>query len=200
MRAAGLALLGCLASQPSRGEVYDFQIRCNGDPVGQHIVQVRERDGQTEVSVSIDLSVHIAGLEVYTYHHRSHERWRQGRLMAMESKTNDNGEDLSVDVRRDDLGRLIAATADGTRLLPDDVVPTSYWNPALLERRVLLDSQSGRLLQVSVTPISDGRYLMSGDLQLELDYRHGSWSGLHFTYIGAEVDYQKRQILSDSAP
>lgn len=196
------ALLLSLLALPALAEqqVYDFQIICNGNPVGYHKVVVDEREGETEVSVDIALTVTLAGLTLYRYSHVSHEKWDHGRLAALESTTDDDGEPLHLVVTRQEDGQLLVDGKEGKKLVPADIIPTSYWNPELLSRHEILDSQSGRLLKVAITPLFEGRYKMAGDLQLQLDYHHGRWAGVHFSYIGADVDYQPRAPLSVAAP
>jgi hypothetical protein len=193
-------LLCCGAAMPAHAELYDFQVRCNGNPVGHHTVVVTRHDDQTDVHVDIALAVHVAGLELYRYRHVSQELWRDGKLVSLESSTDDDGEPLTLSVHRDGDGHLVAQNAEGKHVLPDDVVPTSYWNPALLTRSEVLDSQSGKLMKVAITQQPDGSYKMSGDLRIQLNYQQGRWSGLHFSYIGADVDYEKREQLSETKP
>jgi hypothetical protein len=189
-----LGLLGLIALPAAAAtDSYDFTIVCNGMPVGRHSVQiVSDEDGGAEVTVDIALDVTLAGLTLYRYRHSSHETWQHGRLVALRSDTDDDGEALHVTVRSAADGQLLIEGQKGDRPLPPDVIPTSYWNPELVNRHTLLDSQSGRLLNVAVTPLLDGRYQVSGDLRLQIDYRQGRWSGLHFSYFGADIDYQPR--------
>ena len=199
-RAAGLALLGTLAALPAGADTYDFVVLCNGNPVGHHTVHVREHDGQTDVDTNIAVSVSLAGLQLYRYRHVGSEHWENGRLISLESITDDDGERMHLVVRRADDDRLVIEGSDGVKTVSGDFLPASYWNPAILTRREVIDNQSGKLLQVSVKPLGEGRFGVSGDVNFEVDYREGRWSGLRFSYDGAEVAYQKQQQVSVSAP
>jgi hypothetical protein len=183
-----------------QAETYDFQIICNGNPVGTHKVVVEEHDGFTDVSIAIDLSVSLAGLELYRYHHVSHEEWDHGRLFSLESKTNDDGTELHLSVRRREDGQLDVDGSDGVKIVSSDIIPTSYWNPEMIRRHEVLDSQSGKILKVTVTPLFEGRYKMTGDLRLQLDYPQGRWNGVHFSYIGADIDYVPRTPTKIASP
>jgi len=194
--ATGLAILGCLAARPARAEIYDFQIRCNGDPVGHHTVQIREHDGQMDVNEDVSLDVTLAGMDLYHYRHHGQQHWVDGRLVSLESTTNDDGDKMHVRVHRDDDGELVIENGDGVQKVPGDTLPASYWNPAVLAKREVIDSQSGKLVKVSIKPLSEGRYNVSGDLNFEVDYRQGRWAGLRFKYVGADVDYQRRTQLT----
>jgi len=203
MRIFPTFMLACLSLAPAlaaHAETYDFQIICNGNPVGTHKVVVEEHDGLTDVAINIDLTVSLAGLELYRYHQLSHEKWDHGRLYSLESKTDDDGTDLHLSVHRREDGQLDVDGSDGVKIVPADIIPTSYWNPELITRHELLDSQSGKILKVTITPLFDGRYKMTGDLRLELDYPQGRWNGVHFSYIGADVDYVPRPPTKMAAP
>jgi hypothetical protein len=195
--ATGLAILGCLAARPSRAEIFDFQIRCNGNPVGHHTVQVREHDGQMDVNTDVSLDVSLAGIDLYHYRYSDHEHWEDGKLVSLESTTNDDGDKMHVSVHRDIDGDLLIESGEGVKKVPGDTLPASYWNPAVLAKREVIDNQSGKLLKVSIKPLSEGRYDVTGDVNFEVDYRQGRWAGLRFKYIGADVDYQRRTQLTN---
>ncbi len=84
--------------------------------------------------------------------------------------------------------------------MPADTLPTSLWNPDVLVRRELLDTETGRTLKVQVAQLSDGRYQMSGDLQMLVDYRSGHWDGLHFRYFGSNVDFRPERQTAMGSP
>jgi hypothetical protein len=187
--ACPLALAG-LAALPACAEDYAFKVFCNGSQVGYHEVHVRHEDDETDVDIDAHIDVTMAGIEVYRYRHRSHEVWRDGKLEALNSETDDDGEAKSVSVHPGDDGMLVVENKDGRREVPSDLLPTDLWNPEVLGKRELLDTESGRILKVQVAQLADGRYKMSGDLSLMVDYRSGHWDGLHFRYFGSNVDFR----------
>lgn len=180
--------LACLAAAPIRAEDYAFKVFCNGNPVGYQHVQVREEEGRTLVDTDVAVDVHMAGFEIYRYRYRASETWRDGKLSALTSETDDDGEALSLSVHPADDGMLLVENKEGSREIPADILPTSYWNPAVLDRGELLDSETGKLLKVAAASSGDGHYAVSGDLTVEVDYRFGHWSGAHFHYFGADID------------
>ena len=171
------------------------------DSIGRHNVSFW-RDGEDlHVDIDIDVEVRFAFLTLYHYRHQNREVWRRGRLVAMDSATDDNGEHFEVTARATDDG-LRVDSSDGTIVVPPDTLPTSYWNPATVRRDRLLDSQSGQLLDVRITPVGaesvaiDGvavparKYVMSGDLDLELWYTaQGRWAKIAFEAHGANIQY-----------
>ena len=188
-----LGVLACLATAPVRAEDYAFKVFCNGNPVGYQHVQVQHSDEETTVDTDVAVDVHMAGFEVYRYRYRARETWRDGKLAELTSETDDDGEAMSLSVHPAEDGMLLVEGKDGRREIPSDTMPTSYWNPAVLERGELLDTESGKILKVAVAPAGDGRYTVSGDLNIEVDYRYGRWNGAHFHYFGSDVDFRPEQ-------
>ena len=191
--------LSCLPGA-ARAEDYAFKVFCNGSPVGYHRVHVQHDGQETDVDIDADIDVTLAGLEVYRYRHRSHEVWRDGKLEALNSETDDDGDAKSVSVHPAGDGMLLVESKLGTREVPADTLPTSLWNRDVLGKRELLDTESGKTVRVEVAQLADGRYKMSGDLSLLVDYRSGHWDGLHFRYFGSTVDFKPDQQMVLGSP
>lgn len=141
-------------------------------------------------------------ITLFRYEHRNREVWRDGRLVALDTETNDDGRIYSVSARESDAGLEVTSSANGTFTAPADIIPTSYWNPATVSQTQLLDTQRGRIIDVAVAPIAtreipvDGaavaaqEYEMTGDLTLRLLYsQKNEWLNVTFMARGSEVDY-----------
>ncbi len=190
----------CLAAASARAEDYNFKVFCNGDPVGYHHVHIARSEDETDVDIVADIDVTVAGIDVYRYRHHSHEVWRDGKLTGLVSETDDDGKAKKVSVRPADDGMLVVESSKGSREIPADTLPTSLWNPDILGQRELLDTESGKTIKIEVAQLSDGRYKMSGDLHLLVDYRSGHWDGLQFHYFGADVEFRPDQPVAMGTP
>lgn len=199
--AAVCAALPLAAAIPASQQLA-FEVVRGESSIGRHEVSFRREGEELHVEVAIDLEVKLAFVTVFTYQHRNHEVWRDGRLISIETTTNDDGKQYQLTGRATDQGFQVEGSA-GSYLAPADIIPTSYWNPATLEQSQLLDTQRGRLLEVMIVPqgeeqiLADGerfsatRYRMSGDLRLDLWYGpDGQWSRIAFDAKGAEVVYR----------
>lgn len=203
-------------SIPEKGNLY-FDVWRNGSLIGSHRIDFRQDGADLVVDISIRLAVDFAYVTVFRYEHRNEERWRDGRLIAMTSSTNDDGKAEHV---------RLAATPDGlavdgsvfTGTLPADLLPTTYWRVESIRQRRLVSSQDGRPMDVTVTDagldtvLSEGRvvpasrYLMRGDLDLDLWYdANGEWVKLTFVASdGSTIDYRRvpapRVIEAEARP
>lgn len=176
-----------------------FDIIRKGDRIGFHAVDVETApDGSVRVETRIEMKVKFGPIPVFTYDHISTEVWRDGKLQIVESKTDNNGKGESLRVTRE--GDALAV--EGTRYTgpaPGDVVPSSYWNKAIVSTRTLLDTQNGRLVDVTIahlgeTPTPAGakaeQHRLTGSVDLNLWYDGPRWVGADFVVRGQALTYR----------
>ncbi len=202
--AGGLALAGPARamSLPNPGtRQIAFDIRREGASIGRHEVRFNRKGERLEVDVDIDIAVSLAFIPIFSYRHRTHEVWQDGRLVALDSETDDDGTALAVSARQRADGLWVSG-AEGDFLAPAAVLPTSYWNPLTVRQTSLLDSQHGRLLEVrpafvGMERLAEGparRYRLSGDLEADLWYTGDEWVKIAFEARGADVSYARRDL------
>ncbi|MDH3966220.1 MAG: DUF6134 family protein [Rhodospirillales bacterium] len=201
---AGVVLAGPLRAALPGAEQIVFEVFRNGAPLGHHKVVFRREAGDLHVEIDIRLEVKLFFIAVFQYRHRNHEVWRDGRLVAIDTETDDDGEAFWLSGRATEDGLAIEGSS-GSFLAPADVMPTSYWNPQTVERARLLDTQRGRLIEVAIAqadieeievagrPVDARRYKVTGDLTLDLWYTaSGEWAKTSFQARGAEVVYARQ--------
>ncbi len=181
-----------------------FKVYRDGAPLGHHKIAFRRDAEDLHVEIDIQLEVKLLFVTVFSYRHRNHEVWRDGRLVAIDTETDDDGEGYWMRGRATTAGLAVEGSS-GRFLAPADVMPTSYWNPQTVEKSRLLDTQHGRLIQIEIAPaglesvglagqpIEARRYSMTGDLTLDLWYTaEGEWAKTSFEARGAEVVYARQ--------
>jgi hypothetical protein len=200
----GLALAGPLRAALPDARQIAFEVLRNGTPLGHHTVVFRREADDLHVEIDIRLEVKLLFLTVFKYRHRNHEVWRDGRLVAIDTETDDDGEAFRLRGQATEAGFAVEGS-DGRFLAPADVMPTSYWNRETVDRTLLLDTQRGRLIQVDITAsgletiamqgrtVEARRYKVTGDLTLDLWYTGaGEWAKIAFVARGAQVGYVRR--------
>lgn len=206
LAASGLSLLPRSAlARPA--ERFAFDVSRNGSPLGRHVVKMRQRGAETVVEVAIDLAVTLAFVTVFRYRHRAEEVWQDGRLVSLSSTTYDDGKDLFVEARAVQ-GGLEVTGSSGRYEAPADTLPTSYWNPAMVERDVLLNTQDGAMMPVTTSPVgiedvetAEGRlrarrYRLVGEIPLDLWYTEADrrWCALAFSMRGSDIGYRAVEV------
>lgn len=178
-----------------------FRALRDGTPLGTHRVDFRHTGDRLLVEITIQFEVKLLLFPVYRYHHTNHETWQDGRLVAIETRTDDNGEPFQVSGRAGRDAFEVEGTS-GRLSLPPDVVPSSYWSEAIGTRGEWLDTQAGRLARSAVKQqpaetvevggrmVQATRYALIGDITCDLWYHDGGWVKLLFTgQDGSTIDY-----------
>jgi|TARA_R100000322_G_scaffold137945_5_gene93765 hypothetical protein len=189
------------------GPALSFRVERGSTPIGTHTVSFMRKGEELHVAVDIELAVSFGPITVFRYEHRNRETWRGGKLVALETVTNDNGTRYKVSAKAMETGLKVISSANGTFIAPDDIIPTSYWNPATISQSELLDTQKGRILKVEIKPgtefeagvngkpIPVREYEMTGDLKLKLWYSpEMEWLNVIFRARGEDVDYRVVRI------
>ena len=201
---AAIAMLAVptMAAVPGNGSIV-FDVLRGESSMGEHSIRFERHGEELHVFVDIDLEVKIAFFTAFRYTHSNHEVWRDGKLISIDTETDDDGTKHFVKGEATADGFRVESQS-GTEVLPADVLPTSYWHPETVERTRLLDTQKGRLvdvesrevaqevLNIDGTRVAATHYRMSGDLKLDLWYAsNGEWVKIAFEARGEEIEYAR---------
>ena len=158
---AGLLLSCALAgAQPSAGaqppaaaqpatETLQYAIMRNGEQIGTHKVELRRTGKETAVNVATNVEVKVLFITAYRFQYTGTERWVNGRLVALNSETDDNGTQHKLTAALKGPG--LEVEADGKAAQVDkNIIPGSLWNPELVRQSVMLDTQTGQVMPISV--------------------------------------------------
>lgn len=178
-----------------------FTVQRDGTPIGTHRLSFRRESEDLIVDIDIRLEVKLAFVTLFRYTHMARETWRGGRLVAFASRTDDDGTAFEVHAHATTEGLRVEGSG-GTYLAPADTMPSSYWNSEMVTRPRVLDSQSGRMIDLVATPVGlrnevvAGReiplrvYRLSGEIAGELAYGpEDEWRALRFTARGSDIAY-----------
>lgn len=201
--AAGLAPPMAFASLTEGVPDLDFAVFRNGSEIGHHRLDIRHDGDRTIVDVDILLEVGIGPLVLYRYRHHNTETWANGVFQSFESETDDDGTPYRVRARRDGAVTTVQRDHDEDYTFDDPtILPTTYWNKALVSSTQVLDTQKGRLMDVTVetgawqrvetetSAVEARRFDISGDLNVSVWYdRDGRWTKMFFPFDGDDFDY-----------
>lgn len=210
LAAAAMIPLRSPASAPPAPLAFDI-IR-DGDVIGQHALNFRQENDALHVDIAIDIEIKFTFITLFRYWHRNHEVWRDGRLVSLETQTDDDGDAYEVRARANG-DELWVNGSDGEYIAPGTTLPTSYWDSRTPLQNRLLDTQRGGLLEVQVedagtdvlalraTEIAARKYIVSGDLTLDLWYTAGGeWVKIAFEARGETVEYAPVMSIDGDKP
>ncbi|MGG7565804.1 DUF6134 family protein [Rhodovulum sp. DZ06] len=210
-RRAFLAGTCCVALTPPAALAASdrrFAILRGSDEVGAQRLSVRRTPEGIEARTEIDIAVRFLGIAAYRYTLSSTELWQGGRLVALDASSDDDGE-----------AGFVRARAEGERLRVDGsgfegtldrfCVPTSYWSKDFTRRRTWISTQTGVPLKVACAttgavqvdgprgPIAAERWLVTGELELELYYAGDEWVGSAFEAGGEQAAIAPRVLAGE---
>lgn len=187
-----------LSSPASAGELdAAFTIVRKGSQIGYHAVRVDVDGDAMRIETRIRMRVKFGPLVLYHYDLSSSEIWRDGALYSLDSRTDRNGKDMTLAVRRDG-DELVVDGSSYAGPAPLHVMPGAYWNKAIVDASMLLNTQNGALIPVVVenvgrSPTPAGavgeHYRVRGSVTLDLWYDGAQWTGAEFVIDGEELSY-----------
>ena len=131
---------------------------------------------QRTVEINADFDVKILFINAYSYDHDNREIWKDGCLRQIESQTDDNGDLLKVVGEHVTGGFTVVTNASEPRTIGSSCVRSfAYWNPVFLESSQLLNSQTGEIVDVTITGrgeetlMVDGQPVLSKRYEIEME-------------------------------
>ncbi len=125
------------------GLVLDYDVMRNGGSIGSHVVRFREADGRLVVETSVRIEVTFVFITLYRYALDATETWLDGRLVALSSATDDDGERLSVRAAADGDALRVETGAGAGWTAPGTIAPSSLWRRDMLGHRPRISSCRG---------------------------------------------------------
>lgn len=205
--ALGLTVLlsNPLAAAPKPGDslVYGIHHEKYGD-VGEHKVAFVQAGEDLVVTVDNWITVKVLFITGYRFTAQREERWRDGRLVAYRSDTDDDGEAVAISALAKD-GKLAIQGKKGQIEAPAGTFPTHPWNRAIVAQSQLMHTKSGKLLNVSITEagretiqvagrdLAATKYLITGDQERELWFDDAdNWVQMRFIKDGSAITFTVR--------
>lgn len=197
------------AFTPPQGDALSFSVfRKQDSPMGSHRMRFTRDGDRLIMEKAIDLEVTLAFVTAYRYRHRNREVWQDGRLVEIETKTNDDGDDYWLRGSAGPDGFQVDGSG-GRYMAPADIIPTSYWNHATTGASQLLDTQRGLIMEVRMEDRgAETLETQAGPIQarhhtiniltnppgktdrIDLWYDdNGQWVGLAFQAKGQKISY-----------
>jgi hypothetical protein len=196
------------AGAPPAG-TYTYSIRHETlGTIGKHVARFRQDGADTIVDVTIDLDVRLAFVRLYRFESRGREVWRDGRLVSLETLTNDDGREIRVSARAEG-DRLVIDGPAGRTETDAGLNTTHLWNAGRLMVSQLVEPTSGNLYRVAIADrgadrivaldrqVATRRYAITGEIEGELWYAaDGTWLRFDFRKHGSTL----RLALASIAP
>lgn len=206
--AAGAVRDGVPAAwKPEDGDTISFKVLRKGKDFGTHTVtfDVTSDDEFTATS-SVELRAGLGPITMFRYELDATETWKDGKLVGLSGKTNDDGDDEYVEASLKDGALQVDGSAySGT--VPSGIIPSSHWNIGEAFSTKILSTESGEILDVNVEKIGRDTVSVGGeeveathfrlvsDLTVDLWYDdEARWVKLGFKARGQQIDYVLNEL------
>jgi hypothetical protein len=139
----------------------NFAVTRNGAQIGTNTIRLDHDSQGTTVQMQTHVQVGFAFLILYKFDQTETERWADGRLVAMNATTDDNGTVHRASATAQN--GVIVSQCDGkTSQLAPTTIPLSLWNPAIVGQNSALDTQNGQLEPIKVTDRGEDKLMIHG--------------------------------------
>lgn len=149
-RAVCRGLLAGSMLAPSRLRAQDntalrFEVMRHGSSIGTHAIRFVQAGAELQAHISATFHIDFGPITLFRYTHEAVEIWRNDQFQSLQTKTCNNGTNLSVSATRVINGVRIVAADGSVNVAPADVLPLTHWNQACMQSR-LFNPQDGKLL------------------------------------------------------
>lgn len=137
---------------PAAKQTLNFTVFRDDSPIGYHNFEFHPKGEQLEVEIDVELEVKLMFVTAFKFRHVASEVWENGRLLRMESETNDDGDPYKVKVKR--LGEGLLVEVNGQqKLAPGNLLPSNLWNRDLLKFDKFLHPILGKIMPLKVSEL-----------------------------------------------
>jgi hypothetical protein len=152
--------LSAAETEPAAATI-NFTVMRNGDQIGTTTMRISRDGAGTLAEIVTHIAVKIAHITVYHYDQSETESWVDGKLVKMNSQTDDNGRRHKVSVTRS--GDILSVDADGKVVEVDPaIIPVSLWNASLMRQTTAISPLDGALTPVSVVDHGEEPLVLQG--------------------------------------
>lgn len=188
---------------------WKFDVYLDDEHIGFHNFSLKSIDGQQRITSNAKFNVQVLFINVYSYSHENSEIWHNQCLTYLNAHTDDNGKSQYVKLSYDDQQSIIE-TSQGKHTVNQCLTSFAYWAPELLTKGQALNSQTGELIDITLSYIGpeqitinntviDSEYyrLQGKDLNIGLWYsKSRQWLALKSTLKnGRVIHYQLQEHL-----
>lgn len=193
---AGATLAAPSILHASTSGARTFRVLRDGDDIGVHTISVNRSGADVQVAIDIELKVKILGITAYRYEMANREVWRDGMLISMDSKSNDDGAPAYSRCKAAG-GEIEVDGSVWSGVVAGNSASTTYWTKAFMDRPLWISTADGDPLKVSaahagageIGGIATDKFKISGDMDIDLHYEGDEWVSVRFDAGGEDAFY-----------
>ncbi|HEY2444599.1 MAG TPA: DUF6134 family protein [Rhizomicrobium sp.] len=159
--AVSIGIFGGVARAGDDMTTLNFAVMRNGAKIGTNSISFGKRGPDETVQTETHVAIGFGFLTIYKFDQSETELWTDGRLVKMNSTTDDNGTvHRSNAVARDD--KLVVKGEGAAKELAPTLIPLSLWNSAVTEQSTVIDPRDGTIVSLKVADRGDDELVIHG--------------------------------------
>jgi hypothetical protein len=159
-----------IEAQANTEKQWQFRVFLDDKEIGYHKVRLTPEEDGRRVSVEAKFDVKFFFITAYRYDHQTEEFWEGACLRDIQSRTDNNGEQLFIR-KQPEGNNFTLETHDGQQELQGCVRSFAYWDPELLKTSRLLNTQTGEYQDVEIIELGNNPIEIDGRLVEAVQYR-----------------------------
>jgi hypothetical protein len=161
---ASTVSLAATAHASPHDAAMNFAVMRNGAQIGTNSVRFEHNGTDTTVKTVTHVEIGFGFLTLYKFDQTETERWADGRFVAMNSTTDDNGS-LHRTSAAAGAGKIIVNGDGKVKELAPTTIPLSLWNQALVTQNTAIDPKDGSVQQVKTVDRGEDDLVVRGHAQ-----------------------------------
>jgi len=127
-----------------------FEIIRKNKNIGYHNILFQKDNDILNVNIDVNIAVKISFLTIYKYSHKNQEQWKNNQLykISTNSITNSKKKYLVKGKQKKEFFEFYGV--NNKRTTNKNVIPISYWNKELINKKEFLDTQKGILRKFKI--------------------------------------------------
>ena len=127
-----------------------FDIIRKNKNIGHHIISFDIKDDILYVNIEVIINVKISFFTIYKYRHQNNEQWKENKLFKISTNSLTNSRKKYFVEGEAKKGSFEFYGIDNKKSTSLDIIPISYWNKEIINRKMFLDSQKGILRKFNI--------------------------------------------------
>ena len=169
--ALGVAMLGTPVHADPNSVSANFAVMRNGSQIGTNRIKVGREGSETTIQTVTHVAVGFGTLTLYRYDQTETEQWADGRFVAMNATTDDNGSEHRASANARDGKIIIHGDNDKVSEAPPTAVPFNLWNADLVARELAFDTKDGSMQPLKVIDRGEERLVVQGQVRATHHYQ-----------------------------
>lgn len=167
--------------------------------IGQQTIRLSRRGPDVIVTMEARVKIRFLYMTVLQLHTRGREIWRDGRMIAFDGRSEEDGDITTISARRIPSGMMVHGPRGKTKIA-GPLALTNPWKRGVLDAPVIIEPTSGSLLSVKSSAAGNqsikalGRamdarkYVVTGDMEADVWFtKDGVLGRMEFFRAGGRV-------------